>query len=86
MSVYPDHAVIKPYRSEMVKVPYTGMKKAYPEYSGFYVYEAQITLETGANVAAMSAEGSLLPLVSQEVSGFMLNKDCIKRSMKDRIK
>ena len=43
--VYPDHAVVKKYGSETVKAPYTGMQKAYPEYSGFYVYDAKVTLE-----------------------------------------
>lgn len=44
-SVYSDYAVVKKYGSEIVKAPYTGMQKVYPEYSGFYVYDALVTLE-----------------------------------------
>lgn len=41
------HTMVKKTGSEQVKAPYTGMQKMYPEYPGYYVYDAQLFLEQG---------------------------------------
>lgn len=41
-----NHAVVKKNGNETVKAPYTGMQKKYPEYSGYYIYDAVVPLET----------------------------------------
>lgn len=47
VTVHCKHTMVKKTGSEQVKAPYTGMQKMYPEYSGYYVYDAQLFLEQG---------------------------------------
>lgn len=46
--IHTKKAVVKAAQTEAVHAPYTGMQQKYPDFSGYYIYEANVELEPGA--------------------------------------
>lgn len=48
-SLHSGKAVATASGKETVKAPFTGMQKKYPDFSGYYIYEAKVPLNPGQN-------------------------------------
>lgn len=82
-------------QSEKVTAPFVGMQKNYPDYSGYYIYEAEADLEAGKSYQLSIEEvsesvevflnGQSLGMKLQRPFGFILPKENVLATNKIRI-